>query len=323
MFKTNSNHLVHVGLPKTGTSFLQTDLWPNISESKSTFIYAGKNFIQKNYMSGATYPIKEFYRLRKYFDIDFDIFEPDARKLVINSLYRSYRAWEGGGKSLIFSDEAMTSPDKLHLFRNRLTIFKESNIDCHFLLFLRDIKDFLKSLGPSILILERRHERLTYIADRDQKIDIETALRILYTWLIREANRHKNNKPSIISTLLDFQNIITTLGEKNTTVIKYSPNLQDHAGFGNFIQDFFSTPNNFKNKNKRNNTRTDSWSQIIKGPFDIEKLEFRFSNMIEAFYRDFLRKQSAISESEEILRKMNTLNYYSGISLIENKGPLP
>ena len=216
-------------------------------------------------------------------------------------LEHSIQELEEENKSFVFSDEVLTSTTRPVDFYERLSTFDRIGYQGEYLLFIRDIKDLVISMGPSVLIMLRASGKLDFSLNEHGKLDHKKALNILSKWFDNNLYFQKNDKPSLSNTLLNYEKMILTLGPERTHVIKYMRKLESNASFRGIISDRFHVQVPDSLTSGRSNSENDSWSRILDSRSDIEMTKIQYKEIVLDYYDRCIYLDESIKRSEEIL----------------------
>jgi hypothetical protein len=196
--------LIHVGLQKTASTFLQKHVWPRVAERNPRVRYLGK-FIESELPVSVSVDSALrhlWHALRAPGTED----ERAAARPALRAAWSKLRAdaHHDGIESVIISEEACTAQLlEIYVFKWMLTLFEQAGYAGDYMVMLRDPETMVKTLAPSNLSVFLTRGFIRTQADQVAVLEADEVVRRLTGWLDHEIAAARHGGVSLFTTTLD------------------------------------------------------------------------------------------------------------------------
>lgn len=302
-------NLIHIGTPKTGTTFLQNNVFPNISSASDRILFLGKknSFILNNKKNERPQYIIEPTFLLFNERIRLHPFLSTIEKKFYKSIMDSIKKHNSEKKiNYIFSNELITGfSSTRRIFNEKLQFFQNIGYDGEYWVVLRDPESFLCSLIPSWIYEEKLNDRIFYLTE-NQNLDSDSVINLASS-LLRHHILHSNGD-SIIYNLLNYSNIINQLPKEKLWVSHYENTMEKNSSIKSFLSMRYNYNFTHVDDQKRENTQDITLSKIVNESTDINFLKKEIRGLTKHYFRKFLSNHKIIQDSQRIYEKLNHQN---------------
>lgn|GEM_PF-5668152 len=273
------NHLIHVGLQKTASTFFQTHVWPAVARNNPRNRYLGKYIHGEDPVSVGFDPdLSELWQMLRSPGEDSDAaLAAGGPAEALSALLDA-----ADGRRVIISEEACTA-QLLNIYRFdwMLNFFNRAGYGGDYLLVLRDPEAMIRTLAPSNLSVLLVRGYLRDAGEAKERLGADESVARLAGWLDYEINAARDGLPNLFDTTLNYRRILDTLGPERTWVFTFDQFISDPRPVIRFVEAAFEVDLTDLPLAAPTNTRDHVLKRISEPGVDTEIVRRRINAVID------------------------------------------